>query len=126
MQILSAIAGLVLIGVILVDGFQAMVLLRRVTWLWRPTRLFYRAAWAFWGAIARLLPAGKRRANCLSVFGPLSMFALFIIWVFGLVAGFALLAPTRRDIERRQQQVDERGSTLSLGRLLTTPREPAG
>jgi len=91
MQILSAIAGLVLIGVILVDGFQAMVLPRRVTWLWRPTRLFYRAAWAFWGAIARLLPAGKRRANCLSVFGPLSMFALFIIWVFGLVVGFALL-----------------------------------
>jgi len=42
------------------------------------------------------------------------------------LAGFALLAPTRRDIERRQQQVDEQGSTLSLGRLLTTPREPAG
>jgi Ion channel len=91
MQILNAVAGLVLIGVILVDGFQAMVLPRRVTWLWRPTRLFYQAAWTFWAAVARLLPAGKRRANCLSVFGPLSMFALFIIWVFGLVVGFALL-----------------------------------
>ena len=91
MRILDAIIGLVLIALILVDGFQAMVLPRRVTWLWRPTRLFYRVAWSLWRAAALLLPAGKRRYNCLSVFGPLSMFALFIIWVFGLVVGFALL-----------------------------------
>jgi voltage-gated potassium channel Kch len=91
MQILSGVVGLVLIAVILADGFQAMVLPRRVTWLWRPTRLFYRFAWIFWSAVARLFPAGKRRANCLSVFGPLSLLALFIIWVFGLVIGFAFL-----------------------------------
>ena len=90
MRILIACGGLILIAVILMDGFAAMVLPRRVTWLWRPTRLFYRAAWAFWAVFARLFPAGKRRANCLSVFGPLSMFALFIVWVFGLVVGFAL------------------------------------
>jgi hypothetical protein len=91
MQILAAIVGLTLIALVLVDGFQAMVLPRRVVWLWRPTRLFYGVAWALWSAFARLLPAGKRRANCLSVFGPLSMFALFTLWVFGLVLGFALL-----------------------------------
>jgi hypothetical protein len=91
MRILNAVVGLVLIAVILVDGFQAMVLPRRVTWLWRPSRLFYRVAWTFWSAAARLMPAGKRRANCLSVFGPLSMFGLFTIWVFGLIVGFALL-----------------------------------
>ncbi len=91
MRIVNALIGLTLIAVMLVDGFQAMVLPRRVTWLWRPTRLFYWAAWPFWRAVALLLPAGKRRANCLSIFGPLSMLTLFTLWVFGLVVGFGFL-----------------------------------
>ena len=39
----------------------------------------------------RLLPAGKRRDSFLSVFGPLSLPCLFILWAVGLIAGFALL-----------------------------------
>ena len=91
MRILSGGVGFILIGAMLVDGFQAMILPRRVTWLWRPTGLFYSIAWFVWAALARLLPTGKRRAVCLSVFGPLSMFALFVIWVSGLIIGFALI-----------------------------------
>ena len=39
------------------------------------------------------------------------------------LAGMALVAPTRAEIERRQQQMNERGSSIDLGRsLLESPR----
>ena len=91
MQILAAVAGLALILMVLADGFEVMVLPRRLTWPYQPTRLFYRAAWAAWRTAALLIPASKRRQHLLSVFGPLSMLALFTFWVSGLTAGFALL-----------------------------------
>src|SRR5947209_4724154 len=91
MQLLAAVAGLSLIVGILADGFTVMVLPRRLSWPYRPSRLFYRAAWTVWRRAASLMPSGKRRQFMLSIFGPLSMFALFTAWVFGLIFGFALL-----------------------------------
>ncbi len=82
-------AGVILL--VLVDGFQTMVLPRRVAWRFRPARLYYRALWRVWRAAARLWPAGKRRHTFLSVFGPLSLLGLFLTWVLGLILGFALL-----------------------------------
>jgi hypothetical protein len=90
-QVVAAVAGLALIVLIFADCFQAMILPRRVAWRWRPARLYYRSAWSLWRAAARLLPAGKRRDSFLSVFGPLSLPLLFILWGIGLIAGFALL-----------------------------------
>ncbi len=92
MRIVAAVAGLALIALIFTDCFQVMILPRRLAlrW-WRPTLLFYRSAWTLWRAAARLLPAGKRRDGFLSVFGPLSLPVLFILWAVCLIAGFALL-----------------------------------
>jgi hypothetical protein len=84
-------AGLALIGLVLLDGFEAMVFPRRVKRTLRPTRLFYRTTWRLWRAAAGLVPGRKRQATFLSVFGPLSMLALFVVWVAGLICGFALL-----------------------------------
>src|SRR5438045_2513023 len=92
MRVVAAVAGLALIAVVFTDCFQAMILPRRVSPRWyRPTRLYYRTVWAMWKAAARLLPPGKRREGFLSVFGPLSLPGLFILWAVGLIAGFALL-----------------------------------
>ena len=90
MQILAAAAGLALIVVTLTDGFAVMVLPRRLTWPYQPARLFYRAAWGV-ATAARFLSHPKRRQHLLSVFGPLSLLALFTAWVSALIAGFALL-----------------------------------
>jgi hypothetical protein len=90
MHVLVALASLASIAVILVDGFQAMVFPRRVNWRFRPTRLFFRTTWWAWGSLARLLRPGRRGAF-LSVYGPLSMLALLITWVLGLVLAFTLL-----------------------------------
>ena len=91
MRIVAAVAGLTLIVLIFTDCFQAMILPRRVAWRWRLAVLFYRSTWGLWGVVARLLPPGKRRSGFLSIFGPLSLPALFIVWAVGLIVGFALL-----------------------------------
>ncbi len=91
MTVLIALAGLVLIGVVLLDAFEAMLLPRRVAHAFRFTRLFYRGTWPSWRWLAGYLPRGRRREGFLSLFGPLSLLALFASWVVGLIAGFALL-----------------------------------
>ena len=91
MRAVLAPVSLALIVLVLVDGFQAMVLPRRVSWIFRPTRLFYRTTWALWRAAAGLLKPGRRQQSFLSVFGPLSLLALFATWVALLIVGFGLL-----------------------------------
>jgi hypothetical protein len=91
MSVVLFFVSVALLVLILVDGFQAMVLPRRVSWAWRPTRLFYRGTWALWRGIAQRFAPGRRRQTFLSVFGPLSLLALFATWVSGLIVGFGLL-----------------------------------
>lgn len=91
MRFALALLSLALIGLVLVDGFEAMVLPRRVMRAYRPARLFYRAAWAGWRLAARRLHPGRRRETFLSLFGPLSLLTLFATWVGLLITGFALL-----------------------------------
>jgi hypothetical protein len=91
MHLVAALVGLALIGLILLEGFEAMVLPRRVTRPYRLNRLFYRHTWNLWRGVGRLLRSARRRESFLSMFGPLSLFALFAIWVTGLAVGFALL-----------------------------------
>src|SRR5262245_6525419 len=88
---LGVAAAAALIVVVFVDAFEAMILPRRVRHDYRLARLFYRSTWVLWRGAARLLPAGRWRNGLLSVFGPLSLFALLGVWAVGLVAGFGLL-----------------------------------
>ena len=91
MTAIYAIAGALVVLVILREAFEALVLPRRVTRRLRFTRVYYRTAWRTWTAAADLLPHGQRRESLLSVFGPLSLLVLFAFWAAGLVLGFALL-----------------------------------
>ena len=88
---LGAALALCLIGIVFIDAFEAMILLRRVRHAYRLARLFYQSTWVLWRRAALLIPAGRRRHSFLSVFGPLSLFGLLILWAAGLIAGFALL-----------------------------------
>jgi len=86
----AAVAVLV-IGGVLSDAFEVVILPRRVRHSYRLARFYYRVAWAVWRAAARLLPGGWPRFGFLSAFGPLSLFGLLSVWAVGLIAGFALL-----------------------------------
>lgn len=85
------ILSLILVGIILWDAFEAIVLPRRVTRRFRFTRLFYRSTWIPWSWFARRLRPGNFRDSYLSIYGPLSLLFLLSVWAFGLILSFALL-----------------------------------
>jgi hypothetical protein len=87
----AGIAGVVLLGVVLWDAFETIVLPRRVTRRVRLTRMFYRATWRPFRASARWVRAGSRRETYLSFFGPLSLVFLLAVWAATLIFAFALL-----------------------------------
>jgi hypothetical protein len=91
MTALAFIAGLLIIAVILWDSFETIILPRRVTRPIRLTRLFYQSTWRPWSALGRRMRAAKRRENFLSVYGPLSLLMLFVVWAAGLIVAFAIL-----------------------------------
>lgn len=91
MSIVGAVASTAMIGWILTEAFESMVLPRRVLRRFRFSRFFYRMGWPVWVFLSQAFRASKWRENFLSVFGPLSLLLLFASWVSGLIAGFGLL-----------------------------------
>jgi Ion channel len=83
--------SLVLIGGVLFEAFETLLLPRRVMRPWRFSRLFFNQFWRFWAATAGLIRLPHRRGTFLSYFGPLSLLVLLSLWALGLVMGFALL-----------------------------------
>jgi hypothetical protein len=90
-NILAAVFGAVVIGAVLLDAFETVVLPRRVTRHFRLTAWFYRRTWVPWIRIARRIKTLSRQQNFLGYFGPLSLILLLGFWAIGLILGFALL-----------------------------------
>jgi hypothetical protein len=91
MATLTTIIGLVIIGAVLLDAFETVVLPRRVTRHFRLTAWFYRNTWVPWMRAARKIENPGRREAFLGYFGPLSLILLLAFWAIGLIFGFALL-----------------------------------
>lgn len=91
MRLLAAALALAILLLVLQDAFEAMVLPRRATRKYRPARLYYRSLWLLWRRAAVLFWSAGKRKYFFSVFGPLSLLALFAVWAAGLILSFALL-----------------------------------
>ena len=91
MHVLSLVCGAVLLGLVLLDAFQSIILPRRPVGRLRITRLFYLVTWFPWRLIARLPSGRATREQFFSVYGPLSLLVLFVFWAILLTVGFALL-----------------------------------
>jgi hypothetical protein len=85
------VLGVAIIGLILFDAFEAVLLPRRVTHAYRLVRLFYRTTWPAWKAMAQLFSSASRREAFLSTFAPLSFLIMFAAWAIGLILAFAML-----------------------------------
>jgi len=86
-----ALASIGLILVVLWDAFETIVLPRRVTRRLRLTSFYYRTTWQPWLWAVRFIRSHKRRELLLSIYGPLSLLALIVLWALGLVFAFAML-----------------------------------
>jgi voltage-gated potassium channel Kch len=88
-RIVVALVGLLFVVTVLWDAFETIILPRRVNRQFRLTRLFYRATWRAWSSVER---RGKRRRDTyLSLYGPLSLIVLLVVWAGGLILGFGIL-----------------------------------
>ncbi len=87
----AIIFGCVIIGVVLLDAFETVVLPRRVTRHFRLTAWFYRRTWLPWRNIAGRIRTSSRQQSFLGYFGPLSLIMLLAFWAASLILGFALL-----------------------------------
>ncbi len=91
MAVVASVCGVVLIVVVLWEGFETIILPRRVTRRFRLTRLFYRHTWLPWARLVTAVVPPQRQETWLSFFGPLSMLILLSLWAGMMVLGFALL-----------------------------------
>ena len=91
MAIVAIISGIALILLVLWEGFETIILPRRVTRRFRLTRFFYRSSWRPWVKMVKVLVPARRQESWLSYFGPLSLLLLLSVWAGGLICGFALI-----------------------------------
>ena len=91
MNIAILLVCFVLLAYILWEGFETLVLPRRIERPLRGTSFFYQTLWRGWRGVARRLPVASRD-NFLSAFGPLSLLLLLVLWANGMVWAFAGIA----------------------------------
>jgi hypothetical protein len=91
LRIVVMISSVTFLLVVLRDAFEVMLLPRRVKSSLRIVRLFFRFSWLVWSATARRIASADKRHHVLSLYGPLSMVFLLVIWAGGLIASFGTL-----------------------------------
>ncbi len=91
MNIIVAIAGVLLVVLILWDVFVVLVLTRRATRQFQFTYALAALFRSIYAAVGRSIHDRTRREQYLSVFGPLFLFLRFAVWAVGLIVGYAVL-----------------------------------
>src|SRR5579883_3471574 len=90
-SVLAGLCAILLIFFVLWDVFEVIILPRRVSRRLRLTVLIYLITWKPWSALARRMHNDGRREVFLSFYGPLSLILLLVVWMVGLIVGYALL-----------------------------------
>jgi len=87
----SIVAGILLLALVLLDTFQTIILPRRPVGRLRITRLFFLVTWYPWTALSALLPSRRSREQMYSVYGPLALLVLFVVWATLLTCAYGLI-----------------------------------
>ena len=91
MHSIAMILGIVLSFGVVLDAFQTIILPRRPTGRLRITRLFYTLTWTPWAALTRRVRNERTREQVFSIYGPLSLIMLLVLWAVLLISGFGLV-----------------------------------
>jgi hypothetical protein len=87
----SLILGLLLWVGAIVDGFATVVLPRTVAPMRRLSGRFYKWSWWLWSRMGRRIQDPANRLSFLSIYGPLSVMLLMVIWGALAITGFAFI-----------------------------------
>jgi Ion channel len=90
LHVVAFIAGVFCCLGVALDAFQTIILPRRPNGRFRITRLFFLATWGPWVAMAEHTRDKKVREQIYSVYGPLSLLLLLLLWGLLLISGFGL------------------------------------
>jgi hypothetical protein len=74
----------------MLDAFQTIILPRRPTGRLRITRFFFLATWGPWTAMAERTGNKRVQEQIYSIYGPLSLLLLLLLWAILLIVGFGL------------------------------------
>ncbi len=89
MHFAALIAGVICCLAVALDAFQTIILPRRPTGRFRITRFFFLATWGPWAALAQWAGNKRVREQIYSVYGPLSLLLLLLLWGVLLILGFS-------------------------------------
>ena len=91
MYLSALLAGFFLLALVLLDAFQTIILPRRPVGRFRITRLFFMVTWYPWTVLVSMLSSRRNREQFYSVYGPLALLLLFIVWALLLILAYALI-----------------------------------
>ena len=91
MHVFIAILALALLGFVLWDAFENVILPRHVVRKFYSARTLSYLIWLVWSAGARRIASSRRRESFLSYFGPLNLLMILAIWAAGLIFAFGIL-----------------------------------
>jgi hypothetical protein len=91
MRVVILIIGLLLIFFIAQDGFETIILPRRVSRKFRFARAFFASTWFLWSGLGKMIRRNNRREQFLGYYGPLSLLMLLGVWASAFILGFACI-----------------------------------
>lgn len=88
---LSLAIGILCLLYALLDAFQTIILPRRPSGAFRLTGAFYSITWTPWKFFALCIHKPRKRETMLSIYGPLSLVLLIVVWAVAVIVGFSLI-----------------------------------
>ena len=91
MHVAAVLFGCFFLAGVLLDAFQTIILPRRPVGRFRITRIFFVLTWIPWTQLSRVCISRKTREQLYSVYGPLSLLLLFVVWAVLLTVSYGLI-----------------------------------
>lgn len=89
--VISVIFGFLLLGIVLWDTFETIVMPKTVSRKFRLTAIYYKLSWRAWAGIVKRMQDSPRRVAILGAFGPLSLLILMAAWAVLCVVAFGFI-----------------------------------
>ncbi|HEV2370638.1 MAG TPA: hypothetical protein VGS19_00600 [Streptosporangiaceae bacterium] len=89
-RVLAVVGGAALVLLMVSDAVSTLVVTQGRAAVWRPTRRWYQATWRLTRVLAAHLPERAGEA-VLNVYPAASLLGLLVLWLAGLVLGWALV-----------------------------------